>query len=150
MGQYFIIANIDKKECVELSPKLWEICANNDCRILPYLLADGNADGVNGLYIYINPEEKEKYSDEYEVVCETEFTCHMIRKTEFFGRWSGDRIVVAGDYGYSGIYEAVKRDPAWLNITGAAVREFNEFMGLDELKIKENMEYIRPDLVLSG
>jgi len=47
MGQYFIIVNIDKREFFTPSiSKIWEICANNDCRPLPYLLAEPNKSGT--------------------------------------------------------------------------------------------------------
>jgi len=154
MGQYFRIANVDKKEYIELSSKLWEICANNDCRILPYLLADGNKDGVgSGLLTCVEPEEVEEFKKRgYAVVNEpTEsFRWYLMEKvTKYFGRWWGDRIVVAGDYGYSGIYEAIKNDPGWKDITEEAVKEFNEFIEIDELKITGIPQRINPDMIIT-
>lgn len=133
MGQYFKMVNPDKREFIELSAKLWELCANNDARILPYLLADGEKDGT-GLVEYYNDGKGERQ--------------YRWKETQFFGRWSGDKIVVAGDYGHSGLYDEAKN--GYTDITEDAVREFNEFIGIPKLKITETPNYIRPDMVATS
>ncbi len=157
MGQYFIIVNLDKKEYIKPSLlKLWEICANNDVRILGYLLATNNPDGTHLMRSFkMRPEEvREKYPDWEPVYYNEEYGYTIAKKkTKYFGRWCGDRIAVVGDYAdeatnYDGPsyhhIEATFRD-----ITEEAVKEFNEFIELDELKIKRP-SYISPDMVVSA
>lgn len=118
MGQYFIIVNLDKKEYfVPTTLKLWEICANNSCRILPFLLRKSNEIGAGG-------DIKKEY--------------------KYAGRWAGDRIVVVGDYDSSGLYHTVKESKEYKDITEEAIKEFNDFIELDELKIP-TYKYIKPD-----
>jgi hypothetical protein len=80
MGQYFLIANLDKKElvhphCLGAGLKLWEICASDISKVLPYLLGS----------------EETRYEPKY------------------LGHWFGDKIIVVGDYYKDGkLYEEVK------------------------------------------
>ena len=82
MVNTFYIVNLDKKEYLHPHKmgsglKLWEICASNMPRVLPYLLeksTDGSVAGDAG---------------------------------ENLGRWAGDRIVVIGDYDDSELYDEV-------------------------------------------
>jgi len=56
----------------------------------------------------------------------------MEKITKFFGRWSGDGIVVAGDYGHTKLYDLVMEEgdeSEWKDITEEAYREFYEFLG---------------------
>ncbi len=42
---------MDRKEYIRPALlKIWEICINNDCRILSYLLATNNTDGTGIRY----------------------------------------------------------------------------------------------------
>lgn len=108
MGQYFLIANLDKKEY--LSPhqmgtgaKLWEIAANCQQGILPYLLRQSDVkDGIGDL----NPDRTQSYPNA--------------------GRWAGDRIVVVGDYDESGLYDKID-DKEWSEITPQAGEDYNAF-----------------------
>lgn len=81
MGQYYLIVNIDKKEFIDPSKlgdgiKLLEIVGDRSFSLagLALLLADGNGRGGGDF-----PSD------------------HPLGY--LIGRWSGDRIVVAGDYG---------------------------------------------------
>jgi len=143
MAQYFVIANLDKKEYIELSLKLWEICANNDARILPYLLATNNPDGVSRkLLTSIWAEQEVPEGWEHLEYFDTGKTVYRIikKKTKYFGRWCGDRIAVIGDYSdmadnnpgisYHYVLEHFK------NITKEAVEEFNEFIEDYDLQIR--------------
>ena len=157
MGQYFIIVNLDKKEYIEPRLlKLWEICANNDVRILPYLLATNNPDGTDLMRSFkMRPEEVREKHPDWEPVYYNERYGYTIakKKTEYFGRWCGDRIAVVGDYAdeadnYDGpSFHHI--EATFRNITEEAVKEFNEFIELDDLKI-ERSSYISPDMVVSA
>ncbi|MEM2941405.1 MAG: hypothetical protein QW304_07655 [Thermoproteota archaeon] len=127
MGQYFLIVNIDKHEYVEpWVKKLWEICANNDIRILGYLLATNNPDGIREIWT-------------------------RAKELKYFGRWCGDRIALVGDYAdeatnYTGpSYEHVLQ--TFKDITEKVVEEFNQFIESPELSIVLP-KYIRPDIVI--
>lgn len=109
MGQYFVIVNLDKKECIHphsmsCGAKLWEICANNICRVLPFLLRQSNEGGGGDI------QKDYKHA----------------------GRWANDRIVVVGDYDESKLYE----EASTYRDIGKEIRaEFNDFIEVDECKI---------------
>ena len=110
MGQYFRIVNQDKEEYLNpweagTGAKLWEICANNLGRILPFLLRKSNEGGGGDI------------QKDYETA----------------GRWAGDRVVVVGDYDESGLYQETER---YTDITRKSVKEFNDFIGLEDHKIR--------------
>jgi hypothetical protein len=147
MGQYFKIVNLDKREYVEGGSKLWEWCANNEARLFPYLLATPNKDGTGEL-TYIDAGEKipagwrkfEHQDLEGKTCIETD--------TKYFGRWCGDRVVLAGDYAegeHEGLYKRVKKE-GWTDITKELVGEFNRFIGIEKLKVGKT-DYIMPDMV---
>ena len=153
MGQYFIFVDPDKEEYIvpDSGMKLWEIAANfTGGGILAYLLADGNKDGT-GLLTHTN-DEKEKdqlIASGWEVFKEYDLpnsgkTWLLEKKTKYFGRWSGDRIVVAGDYGKTKLYEIAQEQ--YKNITKEAYEEFYEFVGEDFVKSRKG--YLRPDYVV--
>ena len=103
MGQYFIIANMDRKEFIHphslnTGAKLWEICANNVGRLLLFLLRKSNEGGGGD-------------------IC---------KEYDNAGRWAGDRIAVIGDYDESGIYDEAKGK--WQDISKEANKEFEDFM----------------------
>lgn len=109
MGQYFYIVNLDKKEFLHphhlgSGLKLWEICANNISRILPFLLRKSNEGGGGDIH----------------------------KDYKFAGRWAGDKIVVIGDYDKSKLFD--KADKEFKNISKAAREEFNDFIEMEELK----------------
>jgi len=146
VGQYFIIVNLDKKEYIKPAVlKLWEICANNDCRILPYLLATNNQDGT-GLMKAVKGEldEIKKKIDlhKYKILhYNKEYKYAIVEKRlKYFGRWCGDRIAVVGDYAdvadnYDGpLYHEILEK--FKDITKEAIKEFNEFIEEEDLKIR--------------
>ena len=162
MGQYFIIVNLDKKEYFKPNLlKLWEICANNDCRVLPYLLATNNPDGTIIMRSYdLPPEEaKKKCEEETEYECVVEYHSKqwgytIVRpKLKYFGRWCGDRVAVVGDYSdgatnYEGpSYEYIRDN--FKDITEEVIKEFNWFIRADELKIKDS-KFMNPDIVVTA
>jgi hypothetical protein len=110
MGQYYVAANLDKKEF--LSPhacgdgaKLMEIALStmSTMSCLAILLCDGNGRGGGDLYGATCLKCKGHgsfgdFGDEDYRVCES---CKGTRREpapEIVGSWAGDRIVLAGDY----------------------------------------------------
>lgn len=71
---------------------------------------------------------------------------------EYMGRWAGDRVVLVGDYDASGLYEEMDVPGGeWTNISHDAGREFNRFIGIEELRLHlrrfvhdENSVHIEP------
>jgi len=116
MGQYFIIVNLDKKEYLDPhkldeGAKFWELCANNIGRLLVYLLRKSSEAGGGD----VDDPTKLKYC----------------------GRWAGDRIVVIGDYDESNLYFIAK--DTYRDITTASAREYNRFIGEDDLKFTKTV-----------
>ncbi|MHA1834126.1 MAG: hypothetical protein ACTSV7_09050 [Candidatus Baldrarchaeia archaeon] len=126
MGQYFIIVNLDRMEYIDPVKvksggwKIWEICANNISRILAYLLATTNKEGTSLVEWKIDDKEIGwKY-----------------KKTNYYGRWCGDKIAVIGDYAkgeFEGMFGYVRQH--WVDITEEAVKEFDEFIEVEDAKI---------------
>ena len=153
MGQYFIFVNPDKKEYIvpDNGVKLWEIAVNfTSSGILAYLLADGEKDGT-GLLTHTNDEKvkDQLIANGWKVFKEDELPYSgkywlLEMDTKYFGRWSGDRIVVAGDYGNTKLYEIAQEQ--YKNITEEAYEEFYKFIGEDFAK--RNKGYLRPDYVV--
>lgn len=109
LGQYFKIANLDKKEflhpnCLGGGLKLWEMCASRYPSILPYLLSSEEIDGTG-----IQQEPK------------------------YLGRWYGDRIAVVGDYASDNLYDEISDN--YRNISHEVVQEFNAFIDEEDLKL---------------
>lgn len=113
MGQYFYIANLDKKEWLNphtlgMGLKLWEICANRGAGVLPYLLRKSDEGGGGDQN---DPDAK------------------------FAGRWAGDRIVVIGDYDSSNLYEEINKSKpmneslGWRNISLEVRKEYEKWFG---------------------
>jgi len=100
-----LFVNLDKKEYIEPRGgiKLRDLCTETANAILPYLLADGEKDGTP-LMTNTSKEwvKNEKLKNGWRVLKEGEMFNEkywiMEKVTRFFGRWSGDRIIVAGDY----------------------------------------------------
>lgn len=147
MGQYFVFVNPDKKEFIdpESGAKLWEICVNSDAGILAYLLADGEKDGTGLLVATDKEEEKERLEKQgWKVISEYNEPHYwlMERITKYFGRWSGDRVVVAGDYGHSGLWDKAREE--FKDITKEAYDEFYAFVGEEWMPPRK----LRPDVAI--
>ncbi len=157
MGQYFRIVNLDKKEWIEPGlSKLWEICANNDIRMLGYLLATDNWDGTGIAKLFFSKEEMDELIKRYRdlgykvevhllVDGDNEYTGYVVPRLKYFGRWCGDRIAIVGDYaddatnykpGETGPSFHDLKSPEYKNITEEVVKEFNLFIEDDEYKVK--------------
>jgi len=151
MGQYFIIVNLDKKEYI-VPPlmKIHEICTNNVCRVLPYLLADEEKDGTPLIISIPKDAEVPEGWRKIGEACDGKYV--IIEKvTKYYGRWAGDRIIVAGDYGHSGVWDAVMRSKKYKDITKEVFEEFREFLkiiGREDLD-PEKVECGFPDLVIT-
>jgi hypothetical protein len=112
MGQYFIAVNKTKKEYIRSwdigdGAKLWEWCVNRQAGIFPYLLRKSN-EGGGGDVKLDNPN--------------------------FAGRWAGDKVYLVGDYDKSNLYE--KAQAEYQNIAEEFVREYNEFIQIDDRKLE--------------
>jgi len=113
MGQYFVIANLDKKEYINphrmaFGAKLWEIAVNRIAAVFPFLLRQSSEGGGGDI------DFDSKYA----------------------GRWAGDRIVVVGDYDDSGLYDFVKVSPEWKEISPEILDELNKFIGVKDMQIE--------------
>jgi len=145
MSQYFVFVNIIKREYIKPrgGANLRDLCTNVANGILPYLLADGEKDGTPLMISTTNEKVKnEKLKNGWRVVKEGEISdgkYWILEKiTKFFGRWSGDGIVVAGDYGHTKLYDLLiekGNEPDWKDISEEAYKEFCEFLGLDRESI---------------
>lgn len=148
MGQYFKIVNLDKKEYIDPSAcKLWELCANNEARLLPWLLAKGPQDGTSlcRIPLFDDGEDQETHLKKIgEEASKPIGQGHL--KTA--GSWAGDRVVVVGDYDESGLYREVEKD-GWREISAEVVREFNEFIEIERLRVGK-LDYISPDMVATS
>jgi len=140
MSQYFVFANLDKKEYIV--PRggftLLDLCTEPANAILPYLLADGEKDGTPLMTSTTSEERKnEKLKNGWRVVSEKEACGEKFwileKITRFFGRWSGDRIVVAGDYGHTKLFDLVmgEKEHGWRDITEEVYKEFYGFLGFE-------------------
>ena len=113
MGQYFIAVNKTKKEYIRSwdiggTAKLWEWCVQRTAGIFPYLLRKSNEGGGGDVQLD-NPK--------------------------FAGRWAGDKVYLVGDYDKSNLYE--KAQAEYQNIAEEFVKEYNEFIGIDERKLEQ-------------
>ena len=110
MGQYFRLINYDKKEYIDPWDiwglgKLWEWCANNQCRILPFLLRKSSEGGGGDI-------EKD-----YQTA----------------GRWAKDRIALVGDYDQSKDFDRAEKE--FSNISHQVRKDFNDFIDAKEMKL---------------
>ena len=158
MGQYFILVNATKREYVRPSVlKLWEWLANNEARLVAWLVLKGPQDGT--CLCYCDPrftEAEEKYrsarSEEerreaLKVINEVASTPIGQGRFRTCGRWAGDEVYLVGSYDGSGLYRRALEE--FRDVTDEVVREFNEFIGVEELKVGGST-FIRPDAVITA
>jgi len=115
MGQYFLIANLTKKEYLnplklQSGLKLWEITVNKAPRVLPLLLRKSSSGGGGDI-------QKDYKSA---------------------GRWAGDRIVVIGDYDESELFEKVRK--TYEEISNQTIKDYNDFVEIPEEKIRKEKQ----------
>ncbi len=113
MGQYFLAVNVSKKEYVNPweiggGAKLWEWCANTIAAIFPYLLRKSN-EGGGGDCDFVN--------------------------AEYAGRWAGDEVYLVGDYDESHLFQTA--EAKYSNISQPLAEEYNDFIGVKDLQLKE-------------
>lgn len=114
MGQYFKIANLDKKEFIcawdiECGAKFKEILFNNIARIVPYLLRKSDDSGGGDI--------------------------HNFDELQYCGRWACDRIVIIGDYDSSNLYDEITEEKGWKSIGKEATDEYNSIADFEECKV---------------
>ena len=139
MGQYFLIVNLDKKEYIDPDhldggPKLWEICANNTSRVIPYLLRQSTGRGGGDIGSRESYELYKKYTDEDGNTNWERVNKEIEEAYSNAGRWAGDRVVVVGDYDESGLYR--KAEEEFTEISNQIAEEFNRFIEFDDSKVK--------------
>ena len=124
MGQYFLIADLDKKEYLDplimgSGLKLWEICATRVGSALVYLLRRSSDRGGGDIHLEV---------------------------PVFAGRWAGDRIVVIGDYDESHLFSEVSE--TFKEISEGVASEFNAFMQRPDLRlpIDEDQKRLRKEI----
>lgn len=115
MGQYFKIANLDKKEFIctwdiNNGAKFLEILCNNIARLVPYLLRKSDESGGGDI--------------------------HNFEELEYCGRWACDKIVIIGDYDSSNLYAEIDKKNGWTNISKEAAGEFDSVIEFDRYRIK--------------
>jgi hypothetical protein len=128
MGQYFCLANLDKREyvcpwCIGSGAKLWEWAANTSGAVGTILLRKSDEGGGGDYYGY------QRGNSEGGPI-----TPPLSR---IVGRWAGDRIALVGDYDSSKLWDEL---PRWRNISEQVVMEWNDFIELPEKKLE-----FRPD-----
>lgn len=115
MGQYFRLLNLDKREYVDPwdvggVAKLWEWCANNQCRVIPFLLRQSSEGGGGDI--------QEDYS--------------------LAGHWAGDRVVLVGDYDDSKLFDIAEKE--FMNISKQLVKEFNDFIHIKDYQLEDRVK----------
>jgi hypothetical protein len=148
MGQYFKAVNEDKKEvvcpwCLGGGAKLWEWAANPQGSVFTLLLRKSSAGGGGDYYGY--------YTRNFDLVTGGNPAQTLLAGVQcciamegqpipnpgnaIAGRWAGDRVMLVGDYDSSDIW---KRLPEYRNITQELVEAWNDFIEIDNLKLKFN------------
>jgi len=157
MGQYFLLVNKTKKEYVKGGSKLWEWLANNEARLLCWLVAKAPMDGTGmcnfepefkeAERLYWDAKDKKTKEKALETISRISRTPLGKGRFKTCGRWAGDEIYLVGDYDDSGLYHEAKA--FYKDITREVVEEFNEFIELEECKVGKRLA-IRPDLIITA
>jgi len=159
MGQYFVICNLDKKEIIKPNLlKLWEILANNDIRMLGFLLATKNPDGIGATRFFFNKKQKieaikefENNGIEYEVHEIEKNRGYVMPKFKYLGHWCGDRIAIIGDYNKDNTLPSFDEViELWKDITLEVVKEFNFFIEDNKLKISSPKSFMVDMLITAN
>lgn len=113
MGQYFVIANLDRKEYIHphrlgSGAKLWELAVNPIAGVFPFLLRQSSEGGGGDVRF----------------------------ESVHAGRWAGCRVVVVGDYDDSKLYRQVQEDAEWKEISAEILDELNRFLELKEYRLE--------------
>jgi hypothetical protein len=148
MGQYFKAVNQDKKEvvcpwCLGGGAKLWEWAANPYGAIFTLLLRKSSAGGGGDFYGYrTQTVELAAGSDPAVTLLAGVRHCVAMEGQPvqeaahpIAGRWAGDRVMLVGDYDDSGIWKEL---PQYRNITRELVEVWNQFIEIDDLKLRFN------------
>ena len=158
MGQYFILVNATKREYVKPSVlKLWEWLANNEARLVAWLILKGPQDGTylcdldprfaEAYERYMRAESEVERREALRVINEVASTPIGRGRFKTCGRWAGDEIYLVGDYDDSGLYHRALEE--FRDVTEEVVREFNEFIGVEELKVGARA-FDMPDAVITA
>ena len=152
MGQYFAAVNTDKKEyvcpwCIGGGAKLWEWAANTTGAIFTLLLRQSSEGGGGDFYGY------KPHAADIETTSPDEFihTIHKLvamegrpipeKPDEIAGRWAGDRVVLVGDYDESKLYQTIRSDASYRNISEPLVETWNHFIELEERQLRYDRSF---------
>jgi len=150
MGQYFKAVNEDKKEvvcpwCFHGGAKLWEWAANPYGAVFTLLLRKSSGSGGGDYYGYrtqeIHLDDASTESQGSQLLSAMRSTVAMegqpisMPGNAIVGRWAGDRVILVGDYDDSGIWDRLHE---YRNITRELVEVWNEFIEINDLKLKFN------------
>lgn len=140
MGQYYVLVNLDRREYVHphrvgSGLKLWEICSGNLPRLLCYLLRQSTGRGGGDPTVSYR---------EFEEDGDVDWAAWDDAVREAFpnqGRWAGDRVLLAGDYDesevFQGLYREVQDSEVWTEVSHLVAEEFNRFIGSEERMVRE-------------
>lgn len=111
MGQYFLLANITKREVVDPGKlnqlvKFKEWLSGDQARVLVWLLRRSDESGGGDI------DDPDRY--------------------ETLGRWAGDQVLLVGDYDSSGLYKEAGR--SFKDISEKLRQEYND--GCDDATIR--------------
>ena len=137
--QYFIIANLDKKEYIKPSRKdLYNLATGDGAFTLAYLLATNNPDATQLVGEFYSDSEKtqiigvlSKLGLRYRVVDLGKGMGYIVPELKYFGRWAGDRIAVIGDYAEDGATN-IKGLPSYRDVE----RSFKDITPLIQNELK--------------
>lgn len=118
MGQYYLIANLDKREYLHPHKlgsglKLWEIAASDLSRSLILLLQDSDGRGGGDGNI-----------DDPVIA-------------EFCGRWKNNRLAIVGDYDSKDIYHQCEDESEWKDISFPLRYAYEKWIDYEKLNLGE-------------
>ena len=127
MGQYFAAVNTDKREfvcpwCIGGVAKLWEWAANRWGAIFTVLLRKSDEGGGGDYYGY------HRGCGEGGPIAGP--------PNAVVGRWAGDHVALVGDYDSSRLWRELYGHKTYRNISKALVETWNDFIDIDDRKLK--------------
>lgn len=141
MGQYYMVANLDRLEYIHphrlgSGLKLWEICAGNLPRVLAYLLRQSTGRGGGDPRLSYGAFEDDDGNVDWDA-----FHDAVEERYPYCGRWAGERVIIVGDYDesdrFGGLYREVQDSDEWGEISPEVAPEFNRFIESKDKWVKE-------------
>jgi hypothetical protein len=155
MGQYYLIANHDRKEYIQPASQKLHAIVLNDPAVLPYLLKQTDVDGQGSGDLRIPKDEypvdgREKPTELAAWLDSDEYQERIQKRWPHAGRWAGQRVCVIGDYDSSGLFSKIQTSDEWDDITEPVRAEAKAFEKDAAGRAGTNREELHPvpDLVL--